>query len=185
MLIEMERMRCLAVMVALFAIMLVTSAIRCAGLFKGSRINKPVRIVLVDESRVDNAKVRHIFREFFLKGLVDQGRDEIVIVDLDSINGTALEKASIDYLIAFDVMDFGSWDIERGTERVLVSVKIANHVENIIVDSFIASARNNTLEVVCFETAQKLSSQVVKRATGLRREEERLEAQLNVLPDSL
>jgi hypothetical protein len=170
---------------AMLVILFIASTVFCAKLFRKHGVIEPVRIVLVDESRAENNKVRHIFREFLLKGLIDQGRHEIEIIDLDSLDGVLLEKLSIDYLVVFDIMDFGTWDIERGTEKVLASVKIMNHIKDMILDSFIAGARDDKLEIVCWKTADKLSKQVVKRLVELRKTKEKMLEQLNTGQDSL
>jgi hypothetical protein len=170
---------------AIIVVVVIVSVVCCARLFKRDLVTEPVRIVIVDESRVDNAKVRHIFKEFLVKWIIDRGGDRITVVDPDSINSIMLQTILVDYLVVFDVMDFGTWDIEAGTEKILASVKIVHHYDNIILKSFTAGARADRLEVVCWQTAKELSTPVVKALIAVRKAEEKAKKMLSEPHDSL
>jgi hypothetical protein len=167
------------------AVSIALSTIFCARFFRRTEIVEPVRIVIVDESRVNNTKVRHIFGEFLLKGIIDNGNDKVEVVDLDSIDNAILHAVLIDYLVIYDIMDFGIWNIEEGTDKVLASVKVVNHYDNIITDSFVAGAKGKSLEVICWETAQELSGPIVKTLIELQKAQEQSHEVLSEPQDSL
>ena len=143
-------------------------SISCAVFSSKKTIIDPVRIVVIDESRIDNIKVRHIFKEFLVREIVNKGKDKITVFISDSTNFYSELPVLIDYEVSFNIMDYGISDIMKQTDKLLASVKITKcQGDCAILISCIKSCTGNDLETMCGYVAEKLSSAVVKKLTVL------------------
>jgi len=142
--------------------------ISCAIFHNKKTIIDPVSIVVIDESRIDNSRVRHIFEEFLVREIIHNGKNRITVFVSDSANLYAELPEFIDYKVSFNVMDYGINDIMKQTDKLLASVKIARYQGNCaILSSFIESCTGNDLETMCGNVAAELSSAVVKKLVSL------------------
>ena len=143
-------------------------SISCAVFSSKKNVINPVRIIVIDESRIDNIKVRHIFKEFLVREIVNKGKDRITVFISDSTNFYSELPELIDYRVSFDIMDYGICDIMKQTDKLLTSVKIAKYQGDCaILTSCIESCTGNDLEAMCGYVAEELSSAVVKKLTAL------------------
>jgi hypothetical protein len=146
--------------------------ISCAIFHNKKTIIDPVSIVVIDESRIDNIRVRHIFEEFLVREIIHNGKNRVTVFVSDSSNFYAGLPEFIDYKVSFNVMDYGINDIMKQTDKVLASVKIARYQGNCaILSSFIESSTGNDLETMCGCVAAELSSAVVKKLISLHKHE--------------
>jgi hypothetical protein len=123
--------------------------ISCTKFYKHRTVIEPTNITIIDESRVDNMKVRHIFKEFLVKGIIDNSKKWLTVFELSSINSEDIQAKYIDYIISFDIMDYGTFDIEKGTDKILASVKILKGQNNVVLGSFIEGIRGKDIEKSC------------------------------------
>ena len=143
-------------------------SISCAVFNSKKNVIDPVKIVVIDESRIDNIKVRHIFREFLVREIVNKGKDRITVFITDSTNFYSELPKLIDYKVSFNIMDYGISDIMKQTDKILASVKIAKYQGDCaILTSCIESYTGNDLETMCGYVATKLSSTVIKKLISL------------------
>jgi hypothetical protein len=135
---------------------------------KHKTIIEPVNIVLIDESRVDNARIRHIFGEFLIKGLVDQNKDWLTVFDLDTLSKEPIHPNFAPYFISFDIMEYGLYDIEKRIDRVLISVKLVKNPTNAVMCSFIKSARGRDIEQMCKVATDSITGVLVDKLSRLQ-----------------
>ncbi len=141
------------------------STARCVKFHSQKTIVEPVNVVIIDESRVDNLKIRHIFKEFFLKEIIkNNSKGRLNIFDADTLN-----NRKFDYLISYDIMDYRSVDIEKGTQKLLVSTKIIRFRDKEIINSFVNSAVGKDIEEVSQKVAENLGRTLVSRLIVLYR----------------
>lgn len=136
----------------------------CMKFQKQKTVIEPISIVIVDESRIDNLKIRHIFAEFLLKEIINNSRGWLNVFDADTFS-----NQYVDYLISFDIMDYGSADIEKGTEKLLVSTKIIKVANRNIINSYVESAVAKNIEQTCQRVAENLSRALVNKLFALHR----------------
>jgi hypothetical protein len=142
--------------------------ISCTVFHNKQPVIDPVKIVVIDESRVDNIRVRHIFGEFLVREIINKGKNKITVFVSDSTNLYTELPESIDYKVSFNIMDYGINDIMKQTDKLLASVKIAKYQGNCaILSSCIESCIGNDLETMCEYVTTELSSAVVKKLISL------------------
>jgi hypothetical protein len=143
----------------------------CGMFHKKQTIIEPINVQISDESRVDNNKIRHIFKEFLLKEIVEQGKGWLTVRDMDTLNTEIMDFTYIDYLIIFDIMDYSSVEIEMRTEKLLVSTKIVKVSNRNVMNSYIESAVGRNIEQICQTVAYKITDAVINRLISLHRRE--------------
>jgi len=129
----------------------------CLKFHKQRTIIEPINVAIVDESRVDNMKIRHIFKEMLLKEIITQNKDWLIVYTSDCEN-----IKNIDYIIAFDIMDYGTLDIEKGIVKIFASIKILIPDSKVILGSDVADARDKDIKNLCKKVSKKLCSTVIK-----------------------
>ncbi len=140
----------------------------CLKFHKRRMVIEPVNVVIVDDSRVDNTKVRHVFREFFLKEVIDEGMGWLILFDVETLSADHIESLCIEYVIIFDVADYGVYDIEAGIDKIVASAKIVECQNSVVHRSFIESTQGRDIERICECVAQILGRDVVKELASLR-----------------
>jgi|YelNatPaOPRAMG01_1025707.scaffolds.fasta_scaffold07014_7 hypothetical protein len=156
----------------ILSLLLMTS---CLKFHKQRTIIEPINVAIVDESRVDNIKIRHIFKEMLLKEIVTQNIDWLMVYTSDTGN--------IDYIIAFDIMDYETYDIEQGIIKILASIKILIPDNKIILSSDVADARDKDIKNLCKKVSNKLCSTIIKNLDTIYRK--RLKERIFQPADSL
>lgn len=147
-------------------ILLLTS---CAKLHTGHKSTEPINIQILDESRIENMKIRHIFKEFLLKDIVEKGKERIIVFHQDTLSNEDIHSGYIEYIISFDIMDYGTFSIEKMTDKILASVKIIKCRSNVVLCSFIESEKGRDIEKMCEYVADKLGDAVVKKIFSLHK----------------
>lgn len=159
------------------SILLIILSTSCIKFYKEKIVVEPVNIIIIDESRVDNQKIRHIFREIFLEEIIANSKNLVNIFDIDT-----LDRGNLDYLIKFNIMDYGNLDIEKTTVKLLVSTKVVRTVDKNVISSYVKSAVAKDVESACEKVAEELSRALVKKLIALHRY--RI-PDTNATPDSL
>lgn len=147
-------------------ILLLTS---CVKLHKEHRVVEPINIQILDESRIENMKIRHIFKEFLLKDIVEKGKERIIVFHQDTLSNEDIHSGYIEYIISFDIMDYGTFSIEKMTDKILASVKIIKCRSNVVLCSFIESEKGRDIEKMCEYVAGRLGDAVVKKIFSLHK----------------
>ncbi len=160
---------------SIFLIIILSTS--CIKFYKEQIVVEPVNITIIDESRVDNLKIRHIFREIFLEAITDNSKNLVNIFDIDTLG-----RENLDYLIKFNIMDYGNLHIEKNTVKILVSTKVVRTVDKNIISSYVKSAVAKDIESACEKVAEELSRALVKKLIALHRY--RI-PETNATPDSL
>jgi hypothetical protein len=156
-----------------YSLLILVSGILCLILFNCSRLDlrdksvAPLNVVLLDKSRVDNAKVRHIFNAVFLKTVVEKGRGIITVFDFDTLGLGETRLSDVNYLIYFDIMNYNTTDIENNMESILVSAKIVNPANRSVIDSYVENAKGGGIDRVCTIAADKLGNRIIKKLTAM------------------
>ncbi len=127
----------------------------CLKFHKQRTIIEPINVAIVDQSRVDNMKIRHIFKEMLIKEIITQNIDWLMVYTSDTGN--------IDYIIAFDIMDYGTLDIEQEIIKIFASVKILIPDSKVILGSDVADARDKDIKNLCKKVSNKLCSTIIKK----------------------
>jgi len=142
--------------------------ISCTVFHNKQPVIDPIRVVIIDESRIDNIRVRHIFEEFLVREIINNGKNKITVFVSDSTNHYTELPEFIDYKVSFNIMDYGINDIMKQTDKLLASVKIAMYQGNCaILSSCIESCIGNDLERMCEYVATELSRVIVKKLISL------------------
>lgn len=152
----------------LFILIYTIMAVTCASFKKKNSYIEPVNIVVLDNSRIENHKIRHIFRQYLIKELVEQGNEWLTIIHADSLTEAYGETTHIEYTVNFDIMDFYTHDIESDAKTLLAGVKIIDPAENTIVASFIDNTCGKNTDGMCDKIANSLAGQVTKKLIVIR-----------------
>lgn len=121
----------------------------------------PMHVILIDDSRSENQKIRHVFREFFIKYISEYGSNWMCLHDTDGLLQEITDTIPLDYDIHFDIMDYSTHDIIDGQNKLLVSVTITKHSNSIVLSSCIQSGISDDIEEVC----NLVSCELAKSAT--------------------
>lgn len=142
--------------------------VNCTILHSNKTVIDPVSIVVVDESRIDNIRVRHIFREFLVREIIREGNNKVTVFISDSTNLYSGLPESLDYKVSFDIMDYGIHDIMEQTDKLLASIKISKYQGDCaILSSCIKSCKGNDVEMMCGYVTKEMSSVFVKKLIAL------------------
>lgn len=144
-------------------ILILLLLVNCVKFHKKQTVIEPVNVAIIDESRVDNKKIRHIFEEFLLKEIIDKGKGKLTIFDRDTLSKEDIQSGYSGYIVIFDIMDYGTFDIEQGIDNILASVKIVKCEDNIVLGSFIESTKGKDIEKISEYLAGKLGEAVIKK----------------------
>lgn len=166
----MKTSRNISLFVFLVAVLWLSAS--CAKFHKKKTAIDPANVIIIDESRIDNARVRHIFEEFLVRKMIRKGQDRIAVFVADTLNLYSELPEFMDYKVSFDIMDYGIADVMKQTDKILVSVKIVKYQGNgAVLSSFIESSTGNDLEEMCRCVAEALSRAVVKKLITLHAHE--------------
>lgn len=140
----------------------------CAKFQKKKTAIDPANVIIIDESRIDNVRVRHIFEEFLVQKMIRKGQNRIAVFVADTLNPYGELPELMDYKVSFDIMDYGITDVMKQTDKILASVKIVKYQGNgAVLSSFIESSTGHDLEEMCRCVAEALSRAVVKKLITL------------------
>ena len=158
--------------------------ITCGMKYRTKTVIESANIGLIDESTIDNTKVRHIFKEFLISDIVNQDKKWLTLYDLDTVERTVIEPEYIDYFVSFDVMSYGIADLNKNIDKILVSVRIINPNTANIIHSFIESAEGQDVESMCQQLVSKIGAPLVQKLSGLQTRKYELPGVLNEPSDS-
>lgn len=170
--IVLNRVKTMLQVIVLFSLFV---AITCSIFHKKQTIIEPAHVRISDESRIDNSKIRHIFEEILLKGLVDKGSGWLTIGAIDNSNAGDFKFPSPDYYIAFDIMDYSIVEIEKGIEKLLVSIKIIRISDQKILHSYVESAIGKDVEKVCQTIVNNTIDSIVDSLRRMQKREIRFD----------
>ncbi len=122
----------------------------------------PLRLQIIDQSSVENQKVRHIFGEFLQAELMKQAKGMIELIPVDTVLKDRQELVECDYVIGFDIMHYGVKDVEKGEIKIMVATKIINPLKHTIIDYGIETFSRQGLESTCQGVAERVSRRVIK-----------------------
>lgn len=142
---------------------------KCTIFHKKHTIIEPTNVQIVDESRVDNSKIRHIFEEVLLTKLVDKGKGWLTICAIDTFNTGDFNLSYVDYLVSFDIMDYGVVEIEKGTEKLLVSIKIIKVQNQQILHSYVESTVGKDVEKICQTVVDNTVDSIINRLISMQK----------------
>ncbi len=162
---------------------LILFAVSCA-IHKTRTVIEPANIALIDESRIDNTKVRHIFKEFLISDIVNQSKKWLTLFDLDTIERADIDPEYVDHLVSFDVMSYGIADLNKNIDKMLVSVRIINLKTDHIVYTLIESAEGQDVEFMCRQLVLKIGAPLVQKLSELQTRKYDLPDVLNEPSDS-
>ena len=144
--------------------------ISCSKLYrKETVVIEPVNVALIDESKIDNMDIRHIVKEFLLKGIIDQDKKWLTIFDLDTLSKEYIQNDAIEYFISLDIMDYGISDIETGAAKILVAVKITKSQTDNILAEFIEESEGNDIQQMGADLVVKLSAPIVNKLSSFQK----------------
>ncbi len=147
--------------------MILLFALSCSKYHSRRRSSEPINIAVIDESRVENTKIRHIFKEFLIKEIINEGKGTLNVFNTDAPSDESIEFKHIDYFISFDIMDYGIFDIDRNMDKLLVSAKIVKLPKYLILNSSIEAVEGNKIKKMCEEVANRLANSVVRRLLSI------------------
>jgi hypothetical protein len=143
--------------------------VNCAVFSKKKTVIEPLNTVLIDESRVENMRVRHIFRELLLKSITDQNKQWLTVLDLDTLSRGNIQSDHIKYFISFDIMEYRTYNIEGRIDKIVCAVKILQTDDDRIMASFVESTKGTDIEDMCRELTTTMSSELVKTLSNLQK----------------
>jgi len=143
--------------------------LNCMHFMKETNENRLIKVVIRDESRIENMKIRHIFGEIFLQELLARGNDRLEVYNQDSLGVLTSANGFIDYYLIFDLMDYQICDVEKGEAQIMISVKIEKLPDRIIKDSYFEALKGKGIEVICKKAAMWLTDRVYKKLAEISR----------------
>jgi hypothetical protein len=143
--------------------------VNCALFSKKKTVIEPLNTVLIDESRVENMRVRHIFRELLLKSITDQNKQWLTVLDIDTLSRGAIQPDHIKYFISFDIMEYRTYNIEGRIDKIVCAVKILQTDDGRIMASFVESTKGTDIEDMCCELMATMSSELVITLSNLQK----------------
>lgn len=157
----------------------------CASFTKKNTYVEPVNVVILDNSRVENHKIRHIFRQYLIKEVIEGGSEWLIIIHTDSLSDDYVHTKNITYTIHYDIMDFSVYDIESESYKLLAGVKIIDCSNNTVVALFIDDKCGSNIDEMCDNVANTLAARAIKTLAIFREREPTMPDVLTEPQDSL